>query len=345
MKKIAIVTKPNYSSPRILANCLHSFFSQAEGVQSEVFYKLFVFKRLLKYAKVAKNYNYFSWKGYQLLQYIQDQLFLRKLKKFDAVVIVECSPKSFLNDSFDFVKLKEKLNNIPLIFYEVYYLGNAPTMVSYLHEGGHHLEDIFDWHLSVSEVTEIRSKPKAPWNQIGLHLKSTGLVPVPKKEHLAIIDFYRQGYEEERNVQIKALEAVGIPYVELAGPYTIEEIREVYKKATFYFLQFPESFGLPIAECLSCGAYVFTPDTSWAMAWRLDDEVQIHGPGRLAECFVVYDGQKELQEKLMHYKSEYDLQTSPQKVFQIFIDNYPDYYYGNKTELNHFVKKLESGEL
>lgn len=345
MKNIAIVTKPNYSSPRILANCLHSFLSQAEGVKSEVFYELFVFKRLLSYAKVAKNYNYITWKGYQLIHYIQDQLFLRKLKKYDAVIIVECSPKAFLSDSFDFVKLRKKLEGIPLIFHEVYYLGNAPTMVSYLNDGGHHQEDIFDWHLSVSEVTEIRSKPKAPWSQVGLYLKSTGLAPVSKKEHLAIIDFYREGYEKERNEQIKALEAVGIPYIELSGSYTFDEIREIYKKATFYFLQFPESFGLPIAECLSCGAYVFTPDTSWGMAWRLDDEVEIHGPGKLADCFVVYDGQEGLQEKLRQYKLEYDLEKTPQKVFEIFMENYSDYYNGNKAELNYFLEKLKSGTL
>ncbi|GAB2995135.1 hypothetical protein GCM10027284_12190 [Cyclobacterium sediminis] len=343
MKNIAIVTKPNYSSPRILANCLHNFFSQAEGVRSEVFYELFVFKRLLSYSKVAKNYNYFIWKGYQLMHYIQDQLFLRKLKKYDAVIIVECSPKAFLNDSFDFVRLRDKLPGVPLIFHEVYYLGNAPTMVTYLNEGVHHQEDIFDWHLSVSEVTEIRSKPKAPWSQVGLYLKSTGLAPVPKKEHLALIDFYREGYEKERNEQIKALEAVGIPYIELSGTYTIDEIREVYKKATFYFLQFPESFGLPIAECLSCGAYVFTPDTSWGMAWRQNEEVEIHGPGKLADCFVVYNGQEDLQKKLQKYKTEYDLEITPGKVFQIFTDNYPDYYYGNKAELNQFINKLKSG--
>ncbi|MDO6439502.1 hypothetical protein Q4534_18905 [Cyclobacterium sp. 1_MG-2023] len=343
MKKIAIVTKPNYSSPRILANCLQAVFSQTEGIQSEVFHKLFVFKRLLEYKRVAKNYNFFTWKAYQLIHYIQDQLFLSKLKKFDAVVIVECSPKCYLNDTFDFVKLKQELKDIPMIYHGVYYLGNAPTMVSYLDAGGHHQEDIFDWHLAVSEVTEIRSKPKAPWNQIGLNLKSTGLVPVPKKEHLALIDFYRPGYEEARNEQKKALEAVGIPYIELSGSYTIDEIREVYKKATFYFLQFPESFGLPIAECLSCGAYVFTPDTSWGMAWRQDEEVEVHGPGKLADCFVVYDGQEDLQKKLLQYKAEYDLEKTPEEVFQIFTENYPDYYYGNKRELDQFIDKLKSG--
>jgi hypothetical protein len=345
MKKIAIVTKSNYSSPRILADCLHHFFSQSEVIQSEVFHKLFVFKRLLNYSQVAKKYNYFTWKAYQLFHYIQDQIFIRKLKEYDAVVIVETSPMCYIKDSYDFVKLKKKLEDIPLIQYEVYYLGNAPTMISYLSKGGHHLEDIFDWHLSVSEITEIRSKPKAPWNQIGLNLQSTGLVPVPKKELLAIIDFRREGYEEERNEQIKALKAVGIPYIELSGRYTFDEIREVYKKGTFYFLQFPESFGLPIAECLSCGAYVFMPDSSWAMAWRLDDKAQIHGPGKLAECFVVYDGQQKLQEILLHYKDEYDLQSSPKKVFEIFLEHYPDYYHGNKAELFDFIKKLENGKL
>lgn len=345
MKKIAIVTKPNYSSPRVLANCLHADFSQIEGVQSELFYNLFAFKRLLNYSSVANKYSYLKWKAYQLVHYIQDQLFLRKLKNYDAVVIVECSPNCYLNDSFDFVKLRKLLKDIPMIYHGVYYLGNAPTMIAYLENGGHHQEDIFDWHLAAAEITEIRSKPKAPWSQIGINLESTGLAPVPKKELLAIIDFYRVGFEEARNEQIKALEAAGIPYIELSGAYTIDEIREVYKKATFYFFQSGESFGLPIAECLSCGAYVFTPDTSWGMAWRLDEEVQIHGPGKLADCFVVYDGQENLQEKLLQFKSEYDLEKTPEKVFKIFTDNYPDYYYGNKTQMDQFVRKLKNGEI
>jgi hypothetical protein len=218
-------------------------------------------------------------------------------------------------------------------------------MISYLGEGGHHQENIFDWHLSVSEVTEVRSKPNGKWNQIGLNLQSTGLAPIPKKELLAVIDFYRDGYEEARNEQIKALKAVGIPYIELSGDYTINEIREIYKKTTFYFLQFPESFGVPIAECLSCGAYVFTPDTSWGMAWRQDEEVEVHGPGKLADCFVVYDGQENLQEKLLQYKAEYDLEKTPEKVFQIFTENYPDYYYGNKSQMDQFLKKLKDGIL
>lgn len=341
MKKIAIVTKPYYSSPRILANCLHKSFSKSEAVQSELFYKIFVFKRLLSYSKVKNNYNYFAWRAYQLLNYIQDWLFLRKLKTFDVVIIVETSPKVYLSNTYDLLKLKKELGDIPLLYHGVYYLGLAPTMISYLQNGEHNLEDIFDWHLSVSEVTEIRGKPKTPWSQIGLNLQTTGLTPSPKKELLAVIDFYREGYEEERNEQIKALETVGIPYIELSGSYTIDEIREIYKKTTFYFLQFPESFGVPIAECLSCGAYVFTPDTSWAMAWRLDEEVQIHGPGKLAECFVLYEGQKGLQEKLRYYKTEYDLKESPQKVFKTFIDNYPDYYYGNKSGFNKILKKIE----
>lgn len=345
MKKIAIVTKPNYSSPRILANCLQAVFSQTEGVESELFYKLFVFKRLLSYSKVKSNYNFFAWRAYQLMHYIQDRIFMRKLKTFDVVIIVETSPKCYLSDTYDFIKLKKELGNTPLLYHGVYYLGLAPTMISYLGEGGHHQENIFDWHLSVSEVTEVRSKPNGKWNQIGLNLQSTGLAPIPKKELLAVIDFYRDGYEEARNEQIKALKAVGIPYIELSGDYTINEIREIYKKTTFYFLQFPESFGVPIAECLSCGAYVFTPDTSWGMAWRQDEEVEVHGPGKLADCFVVYDGQENLQEKLLQYKAEYDLEKTPEKVFQIFTENYPDYYYGNKSQMDQFLKKLKDGIL
>ncbi|MFC4873125.1 hypothetical protein ACFPFU_15610 [Negadavirga shengliensis] len=233
------------------------------------------------------------------------------------------------------------LENIPLIYHGVYYLGNAPTIIELFKKEGHHTSELFDWHLSVSEVTEVRQKPSPPWNQIGMYLKCTGLKPEVKNGLFAVVDFERKGHEKTRNEQISVLEQLHIPYIALSKKYSIQEIREIYKKATFYFIQFGESFGVPIAECLSCGAYVFTPDSSWAMAWRLDENPSIHGPGTLAECFVVYDSRRDLEKKLRDMKETYDMASTPQKVFDIFHNTYPTYYEGNKAELNDFIQRLE----
>src|SRR5690606_7519353 len=153
-----------------------------------------------------------------------------------AVIIAETCPRVFYKDLYDFVRLKEIIGRKPLIYYEVYYVGTAPTIIRKIEKMGHNQPEIFDWHLAVSEVSEIRLKARPPWSQIGLNLKSSALKPHPKKELFALVDFERWGHEEIRKKQIETLEALQIPYVALSGTYTIEEIREYYKRACFYFI-------------------------------------------------------------------------------------------------------------
>ncbi len=344
MSKVAIITKPKNSSPKVLAICLNHFLKD-NGYNADLFFKIEVFKRLLSYYDVKNKYNILSWRLYQAIHYISDRWFLKKLKTYDAIIIAETSPRIYFKDIYNISLLKEKLGDIPIVYHGVYFLGNAPTMVEMLAENGQYSSKIFDWHLSVSEVTEIRQKPTPPWSTIGMYLKSTGLKPRPKKELFALVDFEREGHEETRKIQIETLEALDIPYVALSGSFSIEEIRELYKKATFYFIQFAESFGVPIAECLSCGSYIFTPDSSWGMAWRLDENPQIHGPGTLADCFVVYEDQKDLTKKLENLQANYDLEETPKKVFNIFHENYPHYYDGNVTILKDFMDRVASKTL
>lgn len=344
MLKIAIITKPTYASPRVLANCLNIFLNE-NGYQSELFFKINVFKRLLDYSAVKNRYSFLSWAIYKITNTISDRLFLKKLRTYDLVIIAETSPRVYYSDHYNFKRLKELLGDIPLVYHGVYYLGNAPTMVDLLNTEGHNSESIFDWHLSVSEVTEIRQKPSPPWSQVGLYLKSTGLKPLPKKEIFALVDFERKGHEETRKIQIETLEALKIPYVALSGKFTISEIREFYQRATFYFIQFGESFGVPIAECLSCGCIIFTPDSSWGMAWRLDENPQIHGPGTLAECFVVYKDRNNLKTRLELFKDSYDLVETPKKIFDIFRQHYGSYYHGNISALKEFLRRVKNKEI
>lgn len=337
--KIAIVTKPTFASPRVLSSCLAAFLLK-KGFEVTVFYKINFFKRLLDYKQVRNRYNLLSWSLYKLANFISDRLFVNKLLDFDLIIIAETSPKCYLKDQYDFVKGKKILKNKPLVYHGVYYLGNAPTILEIFDRDGQNDASIFDWHLAVSSVTEIKSKPSPPWSQVGMYLKSTGLRPSSKSETFAVVDFERKGREQIRNEQIEVLESLSIPYIALEGTMSIDEIREIYKRATYYFIQFPESFGLPIAECLSCGAYIFLPDSSWAMAWRLDENPQIHGPGTLADCFVVYGDKENLMLKLQDIEKNYDLDKTPHVVFDTFIEYYRSYYEGNDEQFDLFLNQL-----
>ncbi len=344
MAKIAIITRKQNSSPRVLAESLNLLIGNI-GSNSQIFFKIDVIKRLLTYKELEGKYNRPTWFIYKTLFCLSDWIFLKKLKSFDAIIISDCSPLGFLKNEYSIEKLHSILGKIPILFYEVYYLGNAPTQVSMLKKNNHPTIERYNWHLSVTDITEIKSKPAHPWSHIGMYLKGLGLIPPVKQDLLAIVDFAQPGFESYRKIQIQVLEELGIPYLSLEKRYTIEEIRKIYEKGTFYFMQSYEAFGLPIAECLSYGNYIFTPDSSWPMSWRLDENPQIHGQGTLPGCFVVYKNEEELKNTLKRLIDEYDLINTPKKVFQIFLDNYPFLYNGNQNEMKEILRKIDRKEL
>jgi hypothetical protein len=120
----------------------------------------------------------------------------------------------------------------------------------------------------------------------------------------------------------------------------VEEIRKIYCQASVFFLSFPESFGLPIAECFACGTYVFSPDNSWPMAWRLDEQPIPMGQGVLPDCFQIYRGAAELESKLDGIMGTYDAEKTPLKVFNTFLEHYDKFYYGDKLALKYILDQI-----
>lgn len=340
MLNIAIVSRPENGSPKVLANCLYNALETSPH-KVEKFYRLNTFKRLVKYKKVKHKYTYPLWLAYKARHFFKDQLLLKQLKKFDLIIITDCTPMAFLEETYNIERLKKKMDHIPIFYYAVFYLGNAPTMIDYLKQRNQPGLERFDWHLAVSPVTEVRQAEGDIWSQIGINLQSSGLKPEPKSSFLAVVDFAQPGYENVRNTQIQVLKELDIPFISLDRPYSISEIREIYKKAAIYFMQSFESFGLPIAECLCGGSYIFTANSGWPMSWRLDKNPEIHGPGTLPECFVVYNTPQDLKQKILEVKNSYDLKNSPRKVFDIFFEHYPSYYEGNPEVLNEILKRVE----
>jgi len=335
--KIAILTGSENGSPKVLAETLHPFITST-GNSSEIFYKVKALWRLNS-SKTVKL-NKFMWFLYKLIYFVNDLNLFKQLRKTDAVIITACSPYGFYKDSYNVKKFKSKIKNKPVLYYAVQYLENSPTIMEKLQAGGHASLDRYDWHLTVSPITELRGIPSPPWNQIGLNLKSSGLKPETKKELVAVVDFLRPGYEHYREIQIKVLKELNIKYISLEIPYSLNEIREIYKQSAVYFIQFPEAYGLPIAECLACGSYIGTPDSSWPMSWRLDEKPEVHGQGTLPECFLVYNGENDLKQKLITIKENYDLQNTPKKVFDNFFKNYSTFYEGNEDGLREVLKRI-----
>ncbi len=338
--KFAILTRPDYRSPRILAESL-KFQIEKAGHIADILFDIDTLTRLKKYNETNKSLKYHYWLRKKICNFFKDRKFLRKLKVYDSIIISECTPNGFWKDHYHIEKLRKKINK-PILYHEVYYLGNAPTQIEKLHKNADASIERYDFHLAVTEVTEIRTMPNYKWASVGLEMTNWGLSYSSKNEFIALVDFAQKGYEKYQQEQIKVLEQLNIKYIVLEGNYSIDEIRKLYKQSAILFLQFPEAFGMPIAECLACGVQIFTPNSGWPMSWRLDDNPKIHGPGLLPECFTVYNDEEDLKNKLFGFKIEYNPERTPKSIFDNFILNYPNLYNGNPKEVQRIIEFISS---
>jgi hypothetical protein len=337
--KVAIVTTTIHGSPRVLADTLKPFIEHT-GNEARIFYRIGALNRLFS----SKEYgvNKILWSLHRLRYHIKDSRFFSDLKNYNVIVICGTTPHAFYKNSYNIQGLRKRRPGIPILYYAVQYLENSPTLVEKLNQGGHSGLTLFDWHLSVSSITEIRVPITPPWCSIGLYLKSTGLKPNPKQQFLALVDFKQPGFENYREEQITILEELEVPYIALEKKYTIAEIRTIYNQSSIYFIQSFEAFGIPIAENLACGNYIFTAEASWPMSWRLDKKPELHGSGTLPDCFVVYKNSEGLRYYIERIRSEYDLEETPKQVSNTFIEYYRTLYEGNSEALEAVLRRFQA---
>lgn len=337
--KIAIIVRPDDASPKVLAISLQKLIKKC-NVECDVFYEHgFLMRRVPLFGKFKQKGNlHFTLKRY-LKHYTHDKKLISILKSYDAVIISDCAPNGFWKDHFGIEKLKKILRK-PIAFHEVYYLDNVPSHVKKLRKYGHPTIERYDWHLAVTDVTEVKSAPKPPWSLVGLNLENEGLEIGHKKEFFAIVDFERRGFEEFRNEQIRVLDKLGLPYVAFENRMSMTEIRDYYKRASLIFLSFPETFGVPIAECLACGTAVFTPSSSWPMSWRLDENPKPNSIGELPNCFIEYENAEKLEICLLEFYRNWNMEKTPRKIQEVFLETYPHFFYGRLEGVNEFLKEL-----
>ena len=348
--KVAILANKENSFVLPLAEGLNRSLHQLK-VESKIFYSglaciqdYFIESSAALSEKIKKTLikQYRDFKFNQLM---------RRLEGFDLIVVVGHIPAAFMHGFIRDSLMREVLSDIPIVLYSNYYLPTRGLWSKYLKQGnkeygidqgGHYGLERYDYYLCSSVVSEFAMPPgPQPYSLIGINLNNNSLYP-EQEEFVALLDFERYSHLKERKIQIQALEETNTKYLELRGEYSIQKIREVYRKCSIYFLAHRESFGLPICELQACGSYIFTPYSEWCPSHWLKEDLSVNGSGQLSPNFIVYNNdQQKLVEKIKMIKSNFD----PYKVVNNFLEYHPQLFYGDKQELEKFLNMVIEGKI
>ncbi len=269
-------------------------------------------------------------------------LYFQGLKSCSAIIVVQHLRDAF-RDALALEAVRDAAPDVPIILYDLVYLPTVGLWGPWLEPGGGHMTglDRYDWYLAASMRNRCPlPRGEHPCTQIGLQLDDGTLFPEQAGRIVALVDFERPAYPEERALQLRALQATGTEFIELKGTYSLQEIRTIYRRCRLYFLAHMESFGLPICELQACGSKVFTPKASWCDAHRLDDATT--ESRKLPSNIVCYENNVDrLVQEIERVKTE----GSPAEVVHHFLRDHPQFFRGDLPAVRTFLGRLESGEI
>lgn len=281
---------------------------------------------------------FFKFRYKRHLLFTSFQTLEEDLSKSEVIIVVTDEPTAF-RPVLGIEELRRKFS-VPIVLYT---LANVMlwhgTTYKIQKQGGFGLER-YDWYLYISSIHE-NPLPRSydVFSLIGIDLRGNTLYP-DQKEFFAILDFPRKGFENERAIQVQALEETNTCYYQLDRPMPIEEIRKIYRKSCIFFISCEETFGLPIVELQLCGSYIATPYKNWAPSHYINKNVYEKGEGDLGKNFIVYHNDKEtLKNRIIQIRSDFN----PQAVIDKFADVYPHLYQGNIGELQKFIDLVKKG--
>lgn len=276
----------------------------------------------------------------------------RKLRRHDAVIIVGHNPAAFMRFFWNDQQLRGLLPDIPIILYDLVYLGTRGKWAEWLRDGnpamgipnaGHFGLERYDWYLSISVVSECGlPKGNHRLSVIGVDLNDGSLRWGEQSGFTALLDFERGNHTAERYVQIQALTEANVKWVELRGDYSTSEIRAIYRRCSAYLIAHRESFGLPICELQACGSVVFSPYAEWCPSHWMKKDITVDGPGQLSDNFRIYNNDpKLLVSQLRELTATYDAE----RVRKVFLRDQPQFFAGDLDELQWFVDLLGAGKI
>lgn len=317
-----------------------------EGLDSLEYPYLPFISRMLNSGKILLKKLFRSKRLLYVNRSIGIERLIKKLKGFDAIIIIAHFPSTMARKHMPGLEvLREKVKK-PLINYDLVFVNNADGWFKKILEeerfGGFTGLERFDYYLVASDISEIpvNSKIKFPYLKIGLDLQSQYLITC-KKDFRVLLDFPRKGFEGFRKLQKEVLNELLIPYTELSGIYSHDEIRRMYSNCSAFFLSFRETFGLPIIELQLCGAKVFLPFKHWAPSHYLKNSDE-PGIGNLGSNFIVYENDKDkLKLELISLKDGFD----SEKNLLTFKTEYPYFHRFNLDNIKKFIFLLRSGRI
>lgn len=297
-------------------------------------YKIFQNIKNRKQSYFPRFWNMVTFKG----KYYAD------IMSADCLIVVDNCPNVFYRLSISRVEDLRKTYSGPIVNYDLHYLPNQGWygMIKEQDYANFGLER-FDWYLPASLVTEYAIPRGIPpiYNCIGFDLRSADLKP-EQNEFTALLDFEHIGYEEERRVQIQALEITHTKYICLKGRYTRDEIRTLYRKCSIFFTSVRESFSLPVIEVQLCGGLIATPYAKWLPAHFVDKNIYEQGEAKLGRNFVVYDNKID---KLVQLLERARNNFNSTKNLNRFKEDYPSYFSIDDGSLMEFCKAVRQGKI
>ena len=340
--KIAIIHRQANRSPKILAEIFASMLKEL-GHEVLLINDIDFLRRLISPFKTSRNWRLRWYRKVQnnFRHYFQDKNTLNELRTCDGVIFSECIPNAYWKNYYGIPQLKKKLGGIPVGLLEVFALDGATHFIDELKMNNDFNQDLYDFHLAVTNKSYTFIKPNENRFICGLDLSKHGFNVPQSKKFSAIVDFKWEGGEHTRKDQLNVLNDLHIPFIELEGEYTPTELRAIYRDAAVLFLQHYESFGMPIAECLGYGTLIATPNKAWPLAYRLGSNQIDYEAGELPECFLTYSSVDELRQKLTRLRDSYNLDMAVE-VQSVFLKNYPDYFFGNYSEVERFCRFIKN---
>ena len=288
--------------------------------------------------------------GSAVIEWRNYQRFVRRLREFDCVIIIDHVPSAYYNEFFDDKRLRNDLGDIPIVLYDLIYLCAAPYWIHALHnedaengvpEGSHFGLDRYDFHLSITDALIVPQRlGSEAVIRIGIDLTDESLVVRPRNGFSALIDFERPDRMRERATQVLACEAAKVDYRVLSGSYTLDAIRRVYACSSVYFVAHYESFGLPILETQACGNQVFTPDASWCRSHWVRESGQ-DGSTLSSNFFVYASDFDRLVEELRRIKANY----FPERVRETLSQEQPWFLHGDSVGVRQFLDMVSNGSI
>ena len=271
----------------------------------------------------------------QLKASVADIYFLlKKLDHYDIIIV---------SDTVGIIGRQEILKPLtalkrPLLYYEVFAYQGSDYWVSKFGSTAHH---VFDGFLVVSGIHDDQPLLDKPIFEIGMDLLP-GKKFDYRKPFTALLDFPREGYELDREIQKEALQFLKVPIIELNREYTFREIDDIYSQVGIAFVAFPEAFGLPIVQLQHHGAYIASPHPEWVKRHALRADGHVFNPlldhSTFTDNFILYESKEALIQKLLFLMQNFN----PWDVRSTLLAKQANFVHGNLEKLSEALRRFSS---